>query len=432
MSDPAATDPSRQPAGDGRATSTEGLHRRAMKALFALTPWGLQRRIQRVDEELSAQLQTERERIDHSERRLDHAERRLDLVEAALGVAARRLDVVEASLRLVQDELEALRGDRLTAVDERLDRAESGLDASTGEVERLRDVVVPAVSGRADALLERLFAELEETGSLVERLLLREPLPVRPAAPAQDTAIAAELARVQPLLVDALRGGSGEIRHRLGRYLPWLKVAAPVLDLGCGRGELLLLLREAGVAAAGVEGDPALAGAARRRGLEVLEGDVLEVLAAQPDASRGAVTAIHLAEHLEPGRLLTVLDQVRRVLRPGGLLLVESPDPRSLVVGGSLFWLDPTHVRPLLPETLELLLETAGFEVRERLRLHPFGDEQRLPAITAPVPETASDGVSELTSRVDELRRRLDELLFGTRDFAVLAATPAGVSGDVG
>ena len=198
----------------------------------------------------------------------------------------------------------------------------------------------------------------------------------------------------------------------------------PVLDLGCGRGELLLMLREAGVAATGVEGDPALVEAAKRRGLTVLEGDVLEVLRDQESESWGAVTAIHFLEHLGPSMLAQVLSEIRRVLQPGGLVLAECPNPHSLRVGASLFWLDPTHQRPLLPETLELFLESAGLAIEGREMLHPFPTEQML-ADGGHGEGGGTDGdLANLSQRVDRLGSRLDELLNGPRDFAVRARRP--------
>ncbi len=172
-----------------------------------------------------------------------------------------------------------MRDQRLARVEERVDGAEQAVSALSDETARLRDRVVPAAVARADALLDRLAEELEEVGSLVERSLRGEPLPAPAAAGALDAGISSGLAEVQPLLIEAFRGSEEEIHHRLDHYLPDLRQAAPVLDLGCGRGELLLMLREAGVEAAGVDGDAALAGAGRRRGLDIVEGDVLEVLA---------------------------------------------------------------------------------------------------------------------------------------------------------
>ena len=363
-----------------------------MKALFDLTPWGLRRRTERQGADL-ARLHARFDRVEH------------------------RLDAVEDALRTAQSERSELR-DRVEA---RLDAAERALDAVTGEATRLRDDVVPAVVGRSDVLLERLAAEIEELGSLVERMLRHEPLPVPGQGSIDEAELSSALASVQPALLEAFRGPEAEISHRLDHYLEALKSSPPVLDLGCGRGELLLMLREAGVEATGIEGDAAVAQSAGRRGLDVNQGDVLEVLKTLPDASRGAVTAIHLAEHLEPAMLLAVLAEILRVLRPGGLLIIESPNPHSLRVGAALYWVDPTHRRPLMPETMELYLTTTGFAVDRRERLHPFPADQLLAdGGDRASPETGTE-TAVLAARLDRLQSRLDELVNGPRDFVIWA-----------
>jgi O-antigen chain-terminating methyltransferase len=375
--------------------------RRVMKALFDRTPWG-----RRLNRHLEA-IQSLNDRLEALTVRLET-----------------RLDGAEDALRGLQTEIADVRDRRVPAVERRLDAAEESLAATAAEATRLRDEVVPAMVGRSDVLLERLAGELDEVASLVERLVLAEPLPVAAPDAIDEARLASALAEIQPALLEAFRGGEHEISHRLDRYLEALVAAPPVLDLGCGRGELLLLLREAGVAASGVEGDPALARAARRRGLEVAEGDVLEVLRSLPDSSRGAVTAIHLLEHLDAGQLLGLLAEVRRVLRPGGLLIAECPNPHSLRVGAALFWVDPTHRRPLPPESLELFLTTCGLAVERRELLHPFPAEQRFVTATDGAGPAADPAVTELARRLDTLGRRLDELVNGPRDFVVWARRP--------
>lgn len=385
--------PADPPLGGGR---NESLHRRWLKALALLTPWGVNRRISNVEARIEARL---------------------------VGVDS-RLDAIESAIRVLQEELAAARDVRLYGVEHRVDGVERAVSSLSDETVRLRDRVVPAAVARADALLDRLAEELEETASLVERSLRGEPLPAPAAAGAVDAQISAGLAEVQSLLLEAFRGGEVEILHRMDLYLLDLREAAPVLDLGCGRGELLLMLREAGVEATGVEGDPSLAAAAIRRGLDVVEGDVLDVLRTLADASRGAVTAFHLLEHLPPATLAAVLTEARRVLRPGGLLLVECPNPHALRVGAALFWQDPTHHRPLLPETLEVFLRAAGFEITRRETLHPFPADQLLMDDEGGTAAVTDADMTILAERIDRLRRRLDELLNAPRDFAVWAVRP--------
>ncbi len=363
--------------------------RRWAKRLYALTPWGLRHLLER-----------QRAHLQETEYRLSHA------------------------IQTIQAELAEARDRRIGPLEKRADALETALREVSREVGRLRDEVMPAAVARADALLERLAEELEEVASIAERSLRGEPLPVAGASPVDEGRLAEALAEVQPLLLESFRGSEEEIRHRLDRYLPDLRAAEPVLDLGCGRGELLLLLREVGVAATGVEGDAALVEAARRRGLEVVDGDVLEVLKAQASESRGAVTAIHLFEHLTPAVLAALLAEVRRVLRPRGTLIAECPNPHTLRVGASLYWQDPTHQRPLLPETLELMLKAAGFELARREVLHPFPPDQLLADDEGGTGAVTDPEVSMLAERVDRLRARLDEILHGPRDFAVWANKP--------
>ncbi len=354
-------------------------------------------------------------------------EREADAARDRDHTLAVRADGVERELGVLQNDLERLRSQWAASLTGRLDGLEGTIRATIAELERVRDRMVPSLSGRVDVLVDRLADELEELASLVERVVRREPLPLPSAEPAQSD-LAAALAAVQPRLLAAFRGSEDEIRHRLERLLPRLADHGPVLDLGAGRGELLALLGEAGIAARGIEGDPALAGAARRRGLDVMEGDVTVALESQPGGAWGAVTAIHLFEHLSFSTRLGVLAEVRRVLRPGGILIVECPDPRTLRVGGSLFWLDPTHSRPLLPETLEIELAVSGFEIVERERLHPFPEEQRFRLRESRV-AGGSAQLTALREEVDRVLGRLDELLNGPRDFALVARTAAGAPG---
>jgi SAM-dependent methyltransferase len=213
------------------------------------------------------------------------------------------------------------------------------------------------------------------------------------------------------------RGTEEEIGERIAHYLPYLEGKDPVLDLGCGRGEALALLRERGVAARGVDASERMVALCRERGLDAAAGDLFAHLAAVEEGSLGGVVSFHVVEHLPPEALDRLVRLAWRALRPGGVLILETPNPLSLVVAARNFWLDPTHVRPVHPEALQLLLQQAGFAAVEHLELRPFADAERLPEIDL---ATLPAAQHELADRVNRLRDRLDELLFGSQDYAVI------------
>jgi SAM-dependent methyltransferase len=163
------------------------------------------------------------------------------------------------------------------------------------------------------------------------------------------------------------RGDAAVVSQRAEAYLPIItSVSAgtpgfPVLDIGCGRGEWLQLLEEHGLEARGVDSNATFAAQVRALGLEVVEAEAIEYLTAAPGDSVGAVTAFHIVEHLEINALLALVREAYRVVRPGGVVVFETPNPENLVVGSCSFYHDPTHRRPIPPATLSFYLRHAGF-----------------------------------------------------------------------
>ncbi|MDO7910163.1 methyltransferase domain-containing protein [Pseudomonas sp. 22-AL-CL-001] len=174
---------------------------------------------------------------------------------------------------------------------------------------------------------------------------------------------------------DRYRGSRELISQRLEAYLPFLAPLKklytdyPVLDLGCGRGEWLELLTREGYAPTGVDLDEGMLEACRALGLPARNIDALSALRELPDASLVAVTGFHIAEHVPFPVLQELVAEALRVLRPAGLLILETPNAESLVVGTNSFYLDPTHERPLPSLLLSFLAEYSGFERAKIVRL---------------------------------------------------------------
>ena len=160
---------------------------------------------------------------------------------------------------------------------------------------------------------------------------------------------------------DYFRGSEDEIRDRQRAYLALLNGRGPVLDIGCGRGEFLDLLREAGIEATGVDIDPAMVQHCRAKGLENVQvGDAVGYLDGLRDHSLGTVFAAQLIEHLPYSELVRFVRAARHKLVPGGLLVVETVNPHAAQALKN-FWIDPTHRHPLFPETVIALCGLTGF-----------------------------------------------------------------------
>jgi SAM-dependent methyltransferase len=279
-----------------------------------------------------------------------------------------------------------------------------------------------ALFARADQKLDRYRREVRDLLASLGAALARVE-----QAEAGHGAAAADLARARDEhayfeLERRYRGTEEDIRERVSRYLPYLAAGGPALDLGCGRGEALAVLRDHGIAARGVDGSARMVAACRERGLEAAQGDLFAALAASPPAGLGAVLSFHVIEHLPIASLDRLVRLAWRALRPRGVLILETPSPLSLVVAARNFWLDPTHVRPVHPESLRLLYELAGFDPVERLDLRPFSAAERLPEIDLarlPAEQRA------LADAVNRLRDHLDELLYGCQDFGLVGVKPA-------
>ncbi|MDO8948607.1 MAG: class I SAM-dependent methyltransferase [Desulfocapsaceae bacterium] len=205
------------------------------------------------------------------------------------------------------------------------------------------------------------------------------------------------------------RGTREEIRDRLLEYVPLMREAGAgtpgreVLDIGCGRGEWLGIMQDEDLLASGLDLNHVLVQECREKGFKVIENDALTYLRSLPDNSLGAITAFHLIEHLNFDDRIALFDESVRVLKSGGVALFETPNPRNLLVGACNFWADPTHLRPLYPETHQFLMEYRGFCKVELLFLHPHEGEQRLPEEEAP-----------------QLAARLNEILSCARDYTVV------------
>ncbi len=227
-----------------------------------------------------------------------------------------------------------------------------------------------------------------------------------------DAAIAAELQGMYDVmyleLENVFRGTRDEIRERQAVYVPYL-AKAPLgedrraIDVGCGRGEFLEILTSQGFKARGVDVNRAMVELCSELGYDVEHSDGIAFLRSQPADSCAVISSFHVVEHLTMEQLFAFLAESLRVLRPGGILILETPNPENLMVSTRTFYTDPTHRHPLPSALLRFLVEAKGFVATDVEPLHP-------------VPDFARPVVRE-----SEL---LEELLFGPQDYGLIARKP--------
>jgi 2-polyprenyl-3-methyl-5-hydroxy-6-metoxy-1,4-benzoquinol methylase len=226
---------------------------------------------------------------------------------------------------------------------------------------------------------------------------------------------------------DKFRGSEAAIRARQVDYVHYFNGQSNVLDIGCGRGEFLDLLREQGISATGLDLNPEMVEVCKGRGLDAIAADARSYLRGLTDESLGGVIAIQVVEHLQPQYLNEMLGLAFDKVRPGGRIVLETINPACWVAFFESFIRDLTHVKPIHPDTLQYLLQASGFANVEIVYRAPIAPEGRLQKVTPRAQhygDTAPDALTELVSSFNANVDRLNDRIFSYQDFAAIATRP--------
>ena len=298
-------------------------------------------------------------------------------------------------------------------------RLESRLEAGLAELAAAQDQIRTVASVAQQAALA---AKRE-----IERLIARTTDAVRTSDPAGPSGMPQAGDADRPTgdldsykyveFENQFRGSQDTIRARLESYVPYFDGARDVLDVGCGRGEFLDLLKSRGVPARGLDLNHEMVEVCRARGLDVAEGDAVSYLAALPDGSLGGLFAAQVVEHLKPEYLLRFLEVAHHKLRPGSPIVLETLNPACWVAFFESYIRDITHVWPLHPETLRFLVLASGFSsarIEYRSAIPPQDRLQRIAeqeGVSADLAETFNVNVEKLNAR-----------MFTYMDYAIVGA----------
>ena len=318
---------------------------------------------------------------------------------------AGRTLIVNAAVNGVADSL-AKRWESMVAREQRFDARVEALSAAQAEIRTLASLSQQA-SLATKRELERLMSA---DGGIA-------PTADRSTVPQTGAAFSPSLDAYKYVgFEDQFRGSQATIRQRLESYLPYFDGAENVLDVGCGRGEFLDLLKARGIAARGLDLNHEMVQVCRARGLDVDQADVVSYLERVPDGSLGGLFAAQVVEHLQPGYLLRFLELAHHALRPGAPLVLETLNPACWVAFFESFIRDITHVWPLHPETLRYLVLASGFSTARIEYRSPVPPEDRLQTMAASAGVPA-DFVETLNANVEKLNARM----FTSLDYAIVA-----------
>jgi SAM-dependent methyltransferase len=218
------------------------------------------------------------------------------------------------------------------------------------------------------------------------------------------------------------RGPEEFVKANQRDYLPFFKDVSPVLDIGCGRGEFLELLREAGIRAMGVDTNSDMVEICRQKELDVICRDAMDALAQYASEQLGGIFAGQVVEHFTPNKVLPWLLAAYQALKPGGILVYETINTASLYALVTHYFKDPTHHLPRHPDTYTYLTGIAGFKNVVLQYRSPVPREIQL---SAPVPqESCSDEMTIMYSGIQNVIDQLNSLIYGPCDIVICARKP--------
>ena len=370
-----------------------------------------------LDSEMARFMATMEERMTRLEQRFTEQK----IVDTQVEPLVSALRATSRAQELLSTELDILRNNLLAVAESNsgITRRQEATEATLGATSLSLNDLLPSLNIQLDRLIK--------SGPTKQRDLIVQQ--------AQETVEATQLAASDAFYVALearFRGPRAVIRERQSRYLPLVEEARQrvdffpppplelasthplaqlranrgVLDLGCGRGEWLDLLKDHGVPALGVDQNRFFLQTCRENNYDVVDADLINFLRTAPDESVAVVTSFHVIEHLPIPVFQEMVRHVARILRRGGTAIFETPNPTNMLTSSLNFLLDPTHLRPIHPQFASLVLETAGFTSVRLEYLSPY------------------DASHHVGNPGDPLAKRFNEYFHGPQEYAVIGIKP--------
>ncbi|OEU43924.1 hypothetical protein BGV40_01310 [Methanosarcina sp. Ant1] len=216
---------------------------------------------------------------------------------------------------------------------------------------------------------------------------------------------------------EQFRGSREDIKQRQLNFINYFTGCSNVLDIGCGRGEFLELLKDLGIGGKGIDIDDTMVDYCLSKGLNVEQEEAISYLKKLEDKSLDGIFIDQVVEHLEPDYLINLLQLCFQKLKYGYYIFVETVNPLSLVSFAN-FYIDMTHKKPIHPETLKFLLTSVGFRDLDTKFLSPVSEEARLQKV--PINSGVEEWVKNYLGTYNQNIEKLNNILYGAQDYAVI------------
>lgn len=211
------------------------------------------------------------------------------------------------------------------------------------------------------------------------------------------------------------RGSEEDIKEKFKVYLKYIENKNKILDIGCGRGEMLELLKENNIEALGIDINDHMINHCKTKGLNVKKADALEYLTKTEDNTLEGVFMGQVVEHLDFNYLITLMNIIKQKLTPEGILIIESPNPLCLYIYSYGFFVDPSHSKPVHPYTMDYVLNDIGFKEVKLKLLSPVPEDSSLTYLNE------SSENDENINKLNENFKKINKLLFSYQDYAIIA-----------
>jgi 2-polyprenyl-3-methyl-5-hydroxy-6-metoxy-1,4-benzoquinol methylase len=328
--------------------------------------------------------------------------------------------LVLTEFQRILDQYLSLTRDTFSSVCSLMESDISLMDAKDREWDALGSNHVGMIFKSMEWRVDKLAASYEDMNLLMKKfLLIREKLDRLLGALEKKKLPSRQ--EIQPVLQplkdwqyagfeNRYRGSEAEVKKQQSQYLSFFQKNGKVLDLGCGRGEFLELLRDNGIDAQGIEISEQMVDICHDNGLNCRRGDILEILAQTQDNTLGGIFSSQVIEHLPPPYLKKLIELAYFKLKPGSHIVLETLNPASVFALVQIYFLDLTHQMPIHPQALKFLLESTGFENVE-LKYSESLEQEQLQTLP---------GSDEVTAIMNSNIDTLNKLLYAAPNYAAI------------